>query len=118
MSDEAEGRESRTHVDYRYSLANERTFLSWIRTSLTLLAGGVAVHTLVGSLHLGGLRRAIAVTCVILAAAVAGGAYRHWSRTEAAMEADRPLPRTPLMRVLTVGVAVVSVFAAIAVIFR
>lgn len=27
--------------DYRFSLANERTFLAWIRTSLGFLAGGV-----------------------------------------------------------------------------
>ena len=27
--------------DYRFSLANERTFLAWIRTALALLAGGV-----------------------------------------------------------------------------
>ncbi|MEU2778677.1 DUF202 domain-containing protein [Streptomyces sp. NPDC007162] len=29
--------------DYRFSLANERTFLAWIRTGLALLAGAVAV---------------------------------------------------------------------------
>ncbi|EFL27732.1 putative integral membrane protein [Streptomyces himastatinicus ATCC 53653] len=29
--------------DYRFSLANERTFLAWIRTGLVLLAGAVAV---------------------------------------------------------------------------
>ena len=36
--------------DYRFSLANERTFLAWIRTSLALIAGGLAViHLLAGS---------------------------------------------------------------------
>jgi len=30
------------------SLANERTALSWIRTGLTLIAGGVALATLSG----------------------------------------------------------------------
>ncbi len=30
--------------DPRFTLANERTFLAWIRTSLALLAGGVAVE--------------------------------------------------------------------------
>jgi hypothetical protein len=29
--------------DYRFTLANERTFLAWIRTALALIAGGVAV---------------------------------------------------------------------------
>ena len=27
--------------DYRYSLANERTFLAWIRSALALLAAGL-----------------------------------------------------------------------------
>lgn len=30
-------------VDIRFLLANERTLLAWIRTALTLIAGGVAV---------------------------------------------------------------------------
>jgi uncharacterized membrane protein YidH (DUF202 family) len=29
--------------DYRFSLANERTFLAWVRTGLALIAGGLAV---------------------------------------------------------------------------
>jgi uncharacterized membrane protein YidH (DUF202 family) len=33
--------------DYRFTLANERTFLAWIRTALALIAGGIAVAQLV-----------------------------------------------------------------------
>ena len=33
-----------TEPDYRFTLANERTFLAWIRTALALLAGGVLLH--------------------------------------------------------------------------
>ena len=29
--------------DYRFSLANERTFLAWIRTGLALIGGGLGV---------------------------------------------------------------------------
>ncbi|HEY5846809.1 MAG TPA: DUF202 domain-containing protein, partial [Microlunatus sp.] len=41
--------------DARFSLANERTFLAWIRTSLGFLAGGAgiaAVSTIVGRFSL------------------------------------------------------------------
>src|SRR5690242_12758931 len=32
--------------DYRFSFANERTFLAWIRTALALIAGGVGLHAI------------------------------------------------------------------------
>jgi putative membrane protein len=30
--------------DYRFSLANERTFLAWVRTALAILAGAILLH--------------------------------------------------------------------------
>ena len=32
--------------DPRFTLANERTFLAWVRTTLAMLAGAVALHSL------------------------------------------------------------------------
>ena len=105
-------------LDYRFTLANERTFLAWIRTSLGLLAGGVAVHTLVQPFRISGLRRAIAVSCVVLAVIVAIGAYRHWRDVEAAMRRGLPLTGTIMVPLLSIGIALVSVLAAVAVLFR
>ena len=42
--------------DYRFTLANERTFLAWLRTSLSLLAAGVAVVQLVPAFPIPGAR--------------------------------------------------------------
>ncbi|NDV10205.1 DUF202 domain-containing protein, partial [Rhodococcus sp. IEGM 248] len=37
-----------TEPDPRFTLANERTFLAWIRTSLALFASGIAVEAFAG----------------------------------------------------------------------
>src|SRR5699024_2464749 len=75
--------------DYRFTLANERTFLAWIRTSLGLIAGGVVVHQLFEPLATAP-RRIIAIGCVVLAIAVAAGAYFHWRSVQRAMRRDAP----------------------------
>ncbi|MEC3917144.1 YidH family protein [Nocardia sp. CDC160] len=104
----------RPPLDYRFTLANERTFLAWIRTALGLLAAGVAVHTLVQPFHHAGVRRVLSLSCIVLAVALASGAYTHWRDVQDRMEAGEPLRNTPLVPILAGGIALVSVFAAIA----
>lgn len=111
----AESGDGEEEIDYRFTLANERTFLAWIRTAMGLLAGGVAVHTLVQPLRLAGFAGAIALACVIMALVVALGAFRHWRRIDVAMRSGGPLPGTILVPILSVGVAVVAVLACVAV---
>ncbi|MFF1909181.1 YidH family protein [Kitasatospora sp. NPDC058218] len=95
--------------DYRFSLANERTFLAWIRTSLALLAGGIAVDQLTPDVAPAPLRIALAVFCALGGAVLGVTAYRRWTRVEAAMRAGAPLPPgRPVLLVLAVGVAVVA----------
>lgn len=104
--------------DYRFTLANERTFLAWTRTAVGLLAGGVAVRTLVEPLRLDGLRLALSVSCLVLAVIVAIGAYLHWRRVNRAMRAGDPLPGTVLVPILTIGIAVVATLACLVVLLR
>ncbi|WP_216215960.1 YidH family protein [Amycolatopsis aidingensis] len=99
--------------DYRFTLANERTFLAWIRTALGLLAGGVAVHQLVPELSVPGARTALAAVCVALAAVLAGGSYPRWRNAQLAMRRGQPLPRSYLILVLACGVLVITAFAAV-----
>lgn len=101
-------------LDYRFTLANERTFLAWIRTALGLLAAGVAVHTLVQPFRQVGMRRALSLSCIVLAVALAVGAYTHWRDVQARMERGEPLRNSLLVPLLAAGIAIVSVFAAIA----
>ena len=100
-------------LDYRFTLAGERTFLAWIRTALGLLAGGVAVHELVQPFGHHDLRSTLAMFCIVLAAVVAVGAFGRWRRVEAAMRAGHPLPHTVMVPILAIGIAVIAVLAGL-----
>ncbi|MGZ4456760.1 MAG: YidH family protein, partial [Nocardioides sp.] len=67
--------------DPRFSLANERTFLAWVRTSLAMLAGAVALHSL-GVPGTDWLRTALVVALVLFAGATATFSYLRWARVE------------------------------------
>jgi putative membrane protein len=100
--------------DYRFTLANERTFLAWIRTALAFAAGGLAVIGFIPD-FLGA--EALALSLLILSAVVAGGAYRRWILNEDAMRRDEPLPASVLPRVIALGVAIVAALAAVLYVF-
>lgn len=97
--------------DYRFSLANERTFLAWIRTALALIAGGLAVASLLPPLRLPLARESLALALVGLGTAVAGASFRRWARNEEAMRLDDPIPSSRIPLVLAVGVGVLSLAA-------
>ena len=59
-------------LDYRFTMANERTFLSWQRTALGLLAAAVALVQLVPELGIPGARRLLGVGLALLAILTSG----------------------------------------------
>jgi putative membrane protein len=91
--------------DYRFSLANERTFLAWIRTGLALIGGGLAIAAFVSPLRLPYLREGTSLALLVLGAAIALRAVDHWARCERAMRVGAPLPRSrfPAFLALTIG---------------
>jgi len=103
-------RASGTDPDYRFSLANERTLLAWIRTALALMAGGLGALTILdefaGSEVLG-------IMLLVLSFLTSATAYRRWAFNERAMRLDEPLPPSRLPQLITVGVAVVGVASAV-----
>ncbi|MDO3394587.1 DUF202 domain-containing protein [Nocardioides sp. SOB44] len=77
--------------DPRFSFANERTFLAWIRTALALVAAGVAVDVI--DLDASpALQRALASVLVVAGLACAVLAWVRWARSERAMRRGIPLP--------------------------
>lgn len=98
-----------TDPDYRYSLANERTFLSWIRTSLAILAGGVVVIELAPNLGPRPMRLAIGLALIVGAGALAARSHTRWLSAERAMRLRQPLPPTHTITVLGYVIAIVVV---------
>ncbi len=85
--------------DYRFTLANERTFLAWIRTALALIAGGIAVVQFVPEFGVAGVRHGLSIVLTAGGGLLAAQAVRRWQLVQAAMRRDGELPRThvPLM---------------------
>ena len=106
----AEGEEP----DPRFTLANERTFLAWIRTSLGLSAAGVALDSLASAPA--ALRKPVAAVLVLLGIACGGWAYRRWMAYERALRRDEPLPALVGGVALGVGVTVVGILLLVAIV--
>ena len=102
-----------THPDYRFTLANERTLLAWLRTGLALVAGGVAVATYAPDLGVSWGSAAIALALVLIGLGTALAGYRRWRSNEAAIRAGRPLPEGWVVPALTAAVAAVVVVVGV-----
>lgn len=94
--------------DYRFSLANERTYLAWIRTALAVLAGALLVRQFITELQPRWLVVLIAGALSVLAAMLGGGAYVRWRGNEHAMRLARSLPRTALVPLLSAVLVVLG----------
>ncbi len=95
--------------DYRFTLANERTFLAWLRTSLALLAAGVAVVQLLPAFPVPAVRTTAGGLLAALAAVTAAVGVLRWRRVENAIRSNRPLPPQRLPWVLAGGLVVLAV---------
>jgi putative membrane protein len=94
--------------DYRFTLANERTFLAWERTALGLLAAAVAVVQLVPELAIPGARHILGVLLAVLATLTAGVGLLRWAQVDRAIRSGMPLPRQPTPAYLGVGLVVIG----------
>ncbi len=95
--------------DYRFTLANERTFLAWIRTALALAAGGLAAVSLLDV----AFGEALGIVLLALSFVTAASAYRRWALNERSMRLNVPLPTSRLPMLMAVSTAVVAILAAV-----
>lgn len=101
--------------DYRFSLANERTYLAWIRTSLALLAGAIALDQLTPELANPLVRLLLSCFLCICSGVVAIYAYRRWSRNEQAMRLNQELQYTSNMKIISGAILVLTFIITLAI---
>lgn len=98
-----------TEPDARFSFANERTFLAWIRTAMAFVATGLAVVTLLPPL--GSEAVTVGVGCILVLAGswMSAAAYRRWENAQRALRLGEPLPAPRSGAVVAYGVAALGV---------
>lgn len=100
------------------SLANERTALSWIRTGMTLIAGGVALATLSSFGDLPLVILVIAGLASLGGAALGLWALVSWRRTERALRLRQPIPEPSVLPWVVAGVVAVGLLLAVLTAFQ
>src|SRR6478752_8866208 len=103
---------SGTDPDARFSLANERTFLALIRTSLALLAGGVALEALDLPIE-EHLRFSAAIVLVVVGLIAPLTAWFGWAQAERAVRLGTRLPSPSAFGLLVVGVCLAGLLVLI-----
>ena len=98
----------RREPDYRFSLANERTLLAWVRTALALDAAGLGVVRFAPPLGWPGGREVVGGVLILCGAATAWSGYRRFLATDRAIRAGDPLPAHAAPRVLAAALAAIS----------
>lgn len=91
--------------DYRFSLANERTFLAWIRTALAFMAGTIGIDQLAPNLAPSECRELLVAALGMTAAVLAWYAWRRWVCNECAMRNDVALTYPRILFWLSCGLA-------------
>ena len=96
-----------TEPDIRFSLANERTALAWLRTGLGLVAGGVALTGLAGIVEVHLIIDIVAVVACLAGALAAPAAG--WDLTN---RLNQPLPGPAMLPALVAGLILVALVLA------
>lgn len=94
--------------DPRFTMANERTFLAWLRTGLALIALGLGVATFVATQERFAASVYAAAALVALGGVVSAASWFRWLRVERAVRRSEPIPRSTLGLFVAVAIAVLA----------
>lgn len=97
--------------DPRFSLANERTFLAWIRTSLGMIALGVGIATFVSTNASRGFSMLVAAILVVLGGILGTLSWFRWLNVERSMRLGRGIPPSRTAIYLAMAISVLAVLS-------
>jgi len=95
-------------IDVRFLLANERTLLAWIRTSLTIQAGGIALTALHHN------QPALGVMVLLLGVVVALIGYHRYRTADVSIRAGRLPDSSAVTAMQLYGIVAIAVIIALA----
>lgn len=99
--------------DYRFTLANERTFLAYLRTALALTAGAAGAVQFLSPDRGAWIVRLVGVILAVAGTVIAAGAFVRWRANLAAMRRGLALPVTRMPIGLAIAVILVSLGAVV-----
>lgn len=97
--------------DPRFTLANERTFLAWTRTSLAFLGGGIALQAFPLHNISDEMRSLSALFVITTGLLISVGAAGRWLSTERAMRKGDPLSLPAVIPLLSLACVTAFVLA-------
>lgn len=103
--------------DARFTLANERTFLAWVRTALALLACGIALEAFDLPIE-PTLRLSASIVLLLVGTLTPFQAWFGWMRVERMLRLNRPLPSPAIAGPVGVGVFAAGVLVIVGLLVR
>jgi putative membrane protein len=103
--------------DTNAELANEGTYLAWLRTGLALAALGVAAERLLPAEGIIWARQLVGVSLILAGVFTAGSARWRWQTIDRAMRAGRRIPQ-PILGYVVAAIVVLDGLATIVLLLR
>lgn len=95
--------------DPRFTLANERTYLAWVRTALAFLAGGIALEAFAADAFPGTIRTGLSILVISTGMLISLGATFRWVGVERSLRRSQPLPVPLIVPLLSLVITIATV---------
>ena len=99
-------------VDYRFLLANERTFLAYVRTALSLQVAGLAVLQFLTGGH-DAVRIGLGLVLVLAGSVLGFAGYQRFRTNERAIRSGGDIHTARATSIVTIAVAAIPLVAAV-----